>query len=931
MKDLPCPRALWPRFSIRLDEVLALDADVRTGWLDTLPPHDVELRPWLAAVLSADAKLNTSDALQSPRLAASSEQGDYAPGQRLGPWRLIRAIGSGGMGAVWLAERADGAYSREVALKLPHAHLIAGALKARFARERNVLAGLEHPHIAHFYDAGLAEGGQPWLALEYVEGLPITQYCESRQLDVRQRIALIQQVASAVQAAHARLVVHRDLKPANVLVTAAGGVKLLDFGIAKLLDDDSEADAALTQATGRAATPDYAAPEQLAGGAITVATDVFALGVMSYELLTGVKPFASRSRLGAMTSERGEAALASSRAPRLQQAALRGDLDAILSKALEPDPARRYASMECFASDLARHLAHLPIAARRITRRQRTLKFIRRNRAPLGFAALLLLVLGVGVAGVVWQAQRANEQARRAEAIKDFLVDLFKANDTRIASDTPRGTITAKALLDQGAAKIEARFADDPVVQIELLRTVADLYGQLGEDARYEALQALQLQKVREHFGPLHPNVLDGAVEASSRACSRGNKPQCAATVTEADQLLNAANANHSALRALWWTNEALRLQGEDGKEAETQRAFEQSIALFEKHDAHSRGHVTALHELAGWLQAQQRFPEAIARYQQAQKLSESLPDRNDAERVTLHGNLGLVFQQLGRFAEAGAQFKAAADIADRTTGAAFATAWVPRAQAARTLHLAGERAAAHREFDSVLPLLPPEATLNLDATTVRLNYGDRLANEGRAKEAIPYLEAAVRAYEKQSVHPFQLRLARRYLGDAYARAGRRDEARKTLRASLDEYLAQEPDSSQPQMVIREYWGRFLLDEPAPLDAKKQFAAIIAAAEGRNLAHIALAHGGLARVALAQGNTATALAESETALAQWPTITGFRDVRMLPYLQRIRADALLRSGDVGSAQKLEDEAAAASARHDDPQSSTVTRRVLKRP
>jgi len=925
---LPCPPHLWPQFSALLDTALELDESARDGWLAALPIDQAELKPWLTAVLQGQARLSTREYLERPTLPTTPD--DFTAGQRVGPWRLLRPLGSGGMGAVWLGSRADGAYEREVALKLPHAHLLSGALKSRFARERNILAGLEHPNIARFYDSCLAEDGQPWLALEYVEGVAITTHCAAQKLDITARIVLIQQVASAVQAAHARLIVHRDLKPANVLVTASGQVKLLDFGIAKLLDNEAEG-TVLTQATGRAATPDYAAPEQLSGGAITVATDVFALGVMSFELLTGSKPFAQRSRLGALLDERSDAPLASSRAPRAEQAALRGDLDAILATALEPDPARRYASMEGFASDLARHLAHLPIAARRITRRQRTVKFIRRNRAPLGFAALLLLVLSGGVAGVLWQAHRAEEQARRAEAIKDFLIDLFKANDTRIASDAPRGTITAKALLDEGADRIEARFADDPVVQIELLRTVADLYGQLGEDTRYEALQTLQLQKVREHYGPLHPNLLDGALEASSRACSRGDKAQCAATVAEADQLLNAADANDSALRALWWTNEALRLQGEDGKEAETQRAFEQSIALFQKHDPASRGHVTAMHELAGFLQAQQRFIEAIARYRQAQQLADTLPERNDAELVTLHGNLGLVYQQLGRFAEAGEQFKTSADIAAHTTGSAFPTAWVPRAQAGRTLHLAGERIAAHREFDSVLPLLPPETTLSLDATTVRLNYGDRLANEGRANEAIPYLESAVRAYQKQSAHPFQLRLARRYLGDAYARAGRRDEARKTLRQSLDEYLAQEPDSSQPQMVIRETWGRLLLDEQKLDAARVQFATIIAAAEGRVLAHIALAHGGLARVALAKGDTATALGESKAALALWPTITGFRDVRMLPYLQRIHADALLRNGDADAAQQLEDEAAAASARFDDPQSPTVKRRVLKRP
>lgn len=936
MKDLPCPPTLWPRFSTRLDEALALDAGARESWLDTLPPGDAELKPWLAAVLSADARLHNSDALQGPRLGLGSGESDYVQGQRIGPWRLIRPIGSGGMGAVWLAARADGAYEREVALKLPHAHLIAGALKARFARERDVLAGLEHPHIAHFYDAGLADQGsehpgQPWLALEYVEGLPITQYCAARQLDVRQRIALIQQVASAVQAAHARLVVHRDLKPANVLVTAAGEVKLLDFGIAKLLDDDSDDAAALTQATGRAATPDYAAPEQLAGGAITVATDVFALGVMSYELLAGVKPFAARSRLGAMTSERGEAALASSRAPRAQQAALSGDLDAILAKTLEPDPARRYASMEGFASDLARHLAHLPIAARRITRRQRTVKFIRRNRAPLGFAALLLLVLGAGIAGVLWQAQRANEEARRAEAVKGFLVEVFKSSDPRIASDTPRGQITARALLDLAVPKIKSRFADDPPVQIELLRTVADLYRELREDARYEVLQAEQLALVRAHYGPHHPNILDDAVERGARACAAADAPRCAALQREADALLKSAGDTDPERRGQWWIDEGLRLQADPNQRDAAVAAYERAVALFAAEAPRSRGHVTALLELGGILQSRMQLAESIGTYRRAIALAEALPERNDAEMQTLWSNLGITYQVAGQLAEAGAAFGQSADYAERTTGLDSPTAWVARGQAARTLHLAGERDLAWREYARLMPQLPPLDALDRDLATLRLNYGDRLSAEGRAAEAIPQLEAVAGFFATQKAYEHQGRLARRFLGEAYARAGRHAEARRELKASLDEYLTHAEDRDQPVMAIRESWGRLLLDEGSFGAAKTQFEAIVKAAEGRKFSHVALAHGGLARAALAEDKLAEAEQQSAAALAVWDAVTGFRDVRMGPCLQRIRAEVLLARGELAAAQALEDEAAAASARYDDPQSVTVQRRVLKLP
>lgn len=927
MKPLPCPPSDWPRFSSLLDAYLELEPGQRAAWLDALPENDAAFKPSLRAVLSTGER-RSGEWLDRPT-GGDETASPYVEGMRLGPWRLLRPLGSGGMGAVWLAARADGAYERQVALKLPHAHLLAGAQRERFQRERDILAGLTDPRIARFYDAGIGEDEQPWLALEYVEGTPITEHCASRALSTRDRVALLREVAAAVQAAHARLVVHRDLKPANVLVTAAGEVKLLDFGIAKLIDQDSDGSPALTLLGGRAVTPDYAAPEQLDGGAITVATDVYALGVMLYELLAGQRPFPTRSGLGRMIERREDAPLASTRTSGKRRSELAGDLDAILAKAMATDPAQRYASADAFSEDLHRYLSHQPIQAQRIGRWQRARKFVRRHRQGVAVACLLLAALGAGVGGVLWQAQRAAEEARRASAIKDFLIEIFAANDPRIASDQPRGSISPKALLDAGAAKIESRFADDPDLQIELLRTVADLYAQLGEDERYEALQALQLKKVRERYGPLHPNILNGAVEAAMRACNAGDGARCEAALAEADRLLSAAGDEDPELRAQWWIGWAQLLQRQDDRGDEARQAFERAVALFRKHAPRSRGHVTALHELAGFLNAQQQDPvRAIATYHRALALAETLPDRNDAELQTLYANLGLIHQQHGQFAEAAIAFRKSADIADRTTGAEFPTAWVPRANAARTLHLIGQRDAAHLEFERLLPLLPNDGSHPLEAATVRLHYGERMASEGRVAAAIEALEAVERTYAQQSAFSFQLRLTRRFLGEAYARAGRNDDAGRMLKASLDDYLAHQEDREQAVMAIRESWGRWLLDNDRLDEAQTQFATIADHADGRTLAHIALARGGLARVALARRDHAVAWRESAEAMETWNNVAGFRDVRMGPYLQRIRADVLAAGGEVAAAQALEDEAASASARYDHPDSPTVVRRRM---
>lgn len=929
MKPLPCPPADWPRFSALLDVCLELPPGDRGAWLDTLDEDDARYAPTLRALLADGERRCSGDWLDRPAgSGAHIDDAHFAADQRIGPWRLLRPLGRGGMGEVWLAARADGAYQREVALKLPHAQPTGASLRERFRRERDILAGLTDPRIARFYDAGIDADGQPWLALEHVVGTPIDAYCAQRDLDLRARVALLREVAGAVQAAHARLVVHRDLKPANVLVTATGEPKLLDFGIAKLLGEDGEDDG-LTQLGGRAGTPDYAAPEQLEGGAVTVATDVHALGVMLYELSTGRRPFPGRSRLGRMLDVRGEAPLASTQVEGRRRRALQGDLDAILAKAIAPDPADRYASVEAFSEDLRRHLESQPIVARRIGRWRRATKFVDRHRRAVAVAATLGLSIVGGIGGILWQSHRAEEEARRATAIKDFLIEVFSASDPRIASELPPGSITAKALLDASAGRIETRFADDPDLQIELLRTLADLYRELGEKERYRELQALQLAKVRERHGPLHPNMLHGAVEAAAEACNASDWTACDRNLAEADRLLVAAGDRDVELRAHWWISRARRWQAEDGGEARAEDAFRRSIDGFRRGAPRSRGHVTALQEYASFLTSRRSdHAAAIATYREALTLAESMPDRNEAELQTLHGNLGLVYQQLGRFADAGEAFRRAADIADRTTGAAFPTAWVPRANAARTMHLAGRREVAQREFDRLLPLLPKNGEHAQDAANVREIYGERMSAEGRPELGIPHLEAAEALYAREAALPFKLRLTRRYLGEAYARAGRDADAGRLLKASLDEYLREQSDDQQPVMAIRESWGRWLLAQGRVDEAQAQFVVVVAHAQGRALSHVALAHGGLARVALARGRPVDALGHSARALSTWEAVAGFHDVRMHPYLQRIHADALVANGRLDEAQRLENAAAEASARYDAPGTPTARRRTL---
>ena len=319
----------WPRLNELLDEALSLPPPQREGWLRSLPAEHAPLKETLAKLLEVRAGIETGDFLGTlPKLDGASRGTPDGPdigapqaGDEVGPWRLIRELGEGGMGSVWLAERADGQLKRQVALKLPRLTWARG-LAERMARELDILATLEHPHIARLYDAGVDRLGRPWLALEYVQGRPIDAYAKAEGLTVRQRVELLLQVCEAVAYAHSRLVIHRDLKPSNILVTDEGQVRLLDFGIAKLVQDERTEDLALTERAGRALTLEYASPEQVRGEPIGTASDVYRLGVVAYEVLTGARPY--RLRRGS-AAELEEAVLVAEVAAASRVAAGSGD------------------------------------------------------------------------------------------------------------------------------------------------------------------------------------------------------------------------------------------------------------------------------------------------------------------------------------------------------------------------------------------------------------------------------------------------------------------------------------------------------------------------------------------------------------------------------------------------------------------------------
>ena len=562
-----------------------------------------------AAIAASRTDADTS------RAAASLDQAPppRAPGQHVGPYRLIKEIGRGGMGVVWLAARADGQHERQVALKMPLLENLNWLLAARFARERNILASLEHPGIARLYDAGVDSETQPYIALEYVVGVPINDYVRDRALTPEATAQLFTKVIHAVSHAHAQLVIHRDIKPTNILVDGKGDPHLLDFGIAKLLDDEDSMSAESTQLTrlsGRALTLDYASPEQVNGQTLGTASDVYALGVVLYELLTGNKPYTPKGptrrdlelaiceqeptkpsdRLMLTgTSEAGKTARR-----------VRGDLDTVVLKALKKDPRQRYATALAFADDLKRYLAFEPITAKPDSEWYRITKFVRRNRVAMVGVTMLLLTGAAGVISTLWHADRATQEAaranveaaqkvaasKRATAVSEFLSEIFLKNTLYQKDPKQAQSITAMTLLESGIARAESSLKDEPETLYEVLKLLQELTINLGRrnDELRIAKKLFELAKSRETQRA--SDVVKSGVNLANAQFIESTHADAERTLAEVATYLDRARAEGWTGESSYYFVKAMVISPRD---------FEQAVALYEAAERLERPKVAQL------------------------------------------------------------------------------------------------------------------------------------------------------------------------------------------------------------------------------------------------------------------------------------------------------------------------------------------------
>ena len=865
-------------------------------------------------------------------------------GTRLGPWALCELIGSGGTGEVWAAVRADGLHHGRAAVKMlrraPFSPAVAALVHARFAREGELLARLTHPHIAQLLDAGLAPDGTRYLVLEHVQGERIDDWCDARQLGTVARLKLLVQVCAAVQFAHANLIVHRDLKPANILVTgtATGGhVKLLDFGVAKLLEDSPEADE-LTRLGAAGLTPEYAAPEQINGEPVTVATDVYALGVLMFVLLAGERPYGTAKSTAAQLAR--DIVEAEPRRLGAVRGALRGDLEHIVAKALRKRPAERYDSVQALADDVQRHLRHESVSAQAPTFAYLASKFVQRHKVGVAASALVVAAVVAGVAATVWQARLAREQAgiARAEAanataIKDFLLGVF--NTAAVGDGKTTQNTTASELLQRGGQRLLRDTELPAAVRLELLTVVGSLQNNLGLIDASEPLQREALRLSREVFGPQSEKYVYALVERGMALTQLGKPKESDELTREAVTIMEATGqrATESYPVALYQLGFNAMQAGEMPSAVDYLR---RATAAFETHQPTHAMRGIAHRWLGNALMALDDFPAAEAQLRRSIDVSAQQKSLRDFGVGAGHYALGDLYQRAGRYREAEAELQLALPIVQTTLGPRHRVVALISGLLGLSQHELGQADAARTSFATALDIAGSDTSRQIGNAMDHTNaaLGQVALGEGRIDEAVQRAGVATERWAPSAGAAWAIKLAQ--LAEAESLAGRQDDALQRLQQALPLIEAKLGAGCLAARQARVVMGEVLARRGQRADeARLAFATVLApAADDATAASPtrtwlqARATLGLADLALADKPAdALRLARATTALIA-PGTPVLRERLLLAQARLTEARALAAAGQRDAARPLLDAAVAALAAVQDPQSPRLAQARL---
>jgi eukaryotic-like serine/threonine-protein kinase len=829
----------WKKVKDLLDEVLQIETSERQNFLEN-SGVSAEVRAEVESLLAFEEEsedLMHLSAVEFSKDFFDGESENALIGQQIGNYKIVSELGYGGMGAVYLATRTDGKFKQKVALKLLKREMNTAALRRRFQQEREILASLEHPNIARLLDAGTTDDKIPFLAMEYVEGLPIDDYCNLNNLDLSQRLDLFRKVCSTVNFAHRNLIVHRDLKPSNILVNEEGTPKLLDFGISKILSAEFEQLNSATVTKLGVMTPGYASPEQLQSKSVTTATDIYSLGVILYELLSGHRPFESKESdlkeiykavleteptppsvviadfgFGIADSESKTVPLPvhtknqhkeTNPQSAIRNPQLKGDLDNIVLKALRKEPERRYSSAENLAEDIHRHQRGLPVTARPNTFSYRAEKFFKRNQLSVIAGVLLLVAVIAGIAATLWQSKiaaaerdRARIEAEKAKKINEYMKNVLNFSNPHWLSSNPgrNSKATIAEAMDEGLKNIDNDLAGEPEIQAEILFTISQTYTVRGQYDKAETLLRQALEKFSQVPGDINPKSMQASVILADTLFFKGQYAESKKLYLEAiDYFRPLVEKDKSQLK---WLIIALNDLGNvysfEGKYEDTKKVVTESLEYSANLTGKDRYVIPIVMGNYGFLLYNiGDFQTSLIYYDKSYEEMQKMGTEQSYEAGQVLSNIGRSYIWMGEYELADKNLRQAYDILKNTVGEKDAYLLTTSSLIALNLHNQGKYSEAQEEIEKVIKIqreIYPNGHIFM-AAPLRI-LGDIYTKTNKLKDGEEKIKTSLELYFKSLKEPnAQISQAKTSLGENLIAQKRYAEAKDTLTTALDGYI----------------------------------------------------------------------------------------------------------------------------------------------